>query len=106
MDPRFYTNLWNIVLVPAWANDLLDKVNPDLGSLTSKMRNTYMAICDRLYNLQNANKQNLQQIGINPAIDLSYNNNEVVHATYSYKSISAKRGNNSKGIIYVKSIKI
>ena len=25
IDPRYFTNLWNIVLVPAWANHLLDK---------------------------------------------------------------------------------
>ena len=24
-DPRYYTNFWNIVLVPAWSNSLLDK---------------------------------------------------------------------------------
>lgn len=51
-DPRFYTNLWNVVIVPAWANDLLDKHTAEEGTLASKMLNTYKAICSRLYNLQ------------------------------------------------------
>lgn len=48
-DPRFFTNLWNVVLVPAWANDLLDKPNPDKGSLESMLKSTIMRICETLY---------------------------------------------------------
>ena len=44
IDPRYFTNLWNIVLVPAWANHLLDK-NPPKGSLASRFKNTIMKIC-------------------------------------------------------------
>lgn len=47
-DPRYFTNLWNIVLVPAWANDLLEK-NADKGSLESKLKSTIMKICKVLY---------------------------------------------------------
>ena len=47
-DPRFFTNLWNIVLVPAWANDLLDK-NAVEGTLESKLKSTIMSICKILY---------------------------------------------------------
>lgn len=47
-DPRFFTNLWNIVLVPAWANSLLDKDSvPE--SLASKLKATFMQICCDLY---------------------------------------------------------
>ena len=48
-DPRFFTNLWNVVLVPAWANDLLDKPNPSKGSLESKLKSTIQRICEVLY---------------------------------------------------------
>ena len=48
-DPRFFTNLWNVVLVPAWANDLLDKPNPIKGSLESRLKSTLMKICEVLY---------------------------------------------------------
>ncbi len=47
-DPRFFMNLWNIVLIPAWANSLMDK-NPIPRSLASKMQATYMKICHKLY---------------------------------------------------------
>lgn len=47
-DPRYYTNFWNIVLVPAWANSLLDK-NGEEGSLASKLKATFMAISKILY---------------------------------------------------------
>lgn len=48
-DPRFFTNLWNVVLVPAWANDLLDKPNPVEGSLESRLKSTIQRICEVLY---------------------------------------------------------
>lgn len=52
IDPRYYSNLWNVVLVPAWANDLLDKPTAETGTLAAKMLNTYKAIINKLYNLQ------------------------------------------------------
>jgi hypothetical protein len=48
-DPRYFTSLWNIVLIPAWANSLMDKEKATPGSLASKMRATFMAICTNLY---------------------------------------------------------
>ena len=49
IDPRFFTNFWNIVLVPAWANHLLDKDEAS-GTLASKLKQTIMAINNKLYN--------------------------------------------------------
>jgi len=49
-DPRYFTSLWNIVLIPAWANSLMDKEDAPKGTLASKMRATYMTICTQLYN--------------------------------------------------------
>ena len=48
-DPRYFTNLWNIVLVPSWANDLLDKPNARPRTLESKLQSTIMRICEVLY---------------------------------------------------------
>lgn len=48
-DPRYFTSLWNIVLIPAWANSLMDKEDAPAGTLASKMRATYMQICTQLY---------------------------------------------------------
>ncbi len=48
-DPRYFTNLWNIVIVPSWANDLLDKPNARPGTLESKLQSTIMRICEALY---------------------------------------------------------
>lgn len=48
-DPRYFTNLWNIVIVPSWANDLLDKPNAINGSLESRLQSTIMKICKLLY---------------------------------------------------------
>lgn len=48
-DPRYFTNWWNVVLVPAWANGLLDKDNCRPESLASKFRATIMKICHILY---------------------------------------------------------
>ena len=62
-DPRYFTNLWNVVLVPAWANFLMDKNTTEIsssdneeilsrafaGSTASKLRCTMKALCLKLY---------------------------------------------------------
>ena len=48
IDPRYFTNFWNIVLVPAWANHLLDKEEAP-GTLSSKLKQTIMNINCELY---------------------------------------------------------
>ena len=50
-DPRYFTNLWNIVLVPAWANSLLDKNSDDEDSIEFKLKETFKKICVELYGL-------------------------------------------------------
>lgn len=49
-DFRYYTNFWNIVIIPAWANHLMDKDVED--GLASILKNTFMAICNKLYNME------------------------------------------------------
>lgn len=75
-DPRFFTNLWNVVLVPAWANDLLDKIAVR-GTLESKLKSTIMRICEVLYfdKITNWDKINLSRpIIINEGKDIISSN--------------------------------
>ena len=53
-DPRYFTNLWNLVLVPSWANDLLDKDEyaPGASPLVIKLKSTFKAICLKHYNMR------------------------------------------------------
>ena len=51
IDPRYFTNFWNIVLVPAWVNHLLDKDVDDEDSLASKLKATFMKICRNYYGM-------------------------------------------------------
>ena len=48
-DPRYFTNFWNIVLVPAWVNSLLDKNSTDQDSIEYKLKETFKKICVELY---------------------------------------------------------
>lgn len=48
-DPRYFTNFWNIILVPAWVNSLLDKNSTDQDSIEYKLKETFKKICVELY---------------------------------------------------------
>ena len=50
-DPRYFTNFWNIVIVPAWANSLLDKESGDEDSIEFKLKDLFKKICVALYGL-------------------------------------------------------
>lgn len=50
-DPRYFTNLWNIVLVPAWANDLLDKTN-SRDPLTVAFQQIVKNVCFKHYKME------------------------------------------------------
>ena len=85
-DPRFFTNLWNVVLVPAWANDLLDKPNPNKGSLESRLKSTIMAICKKLYF---SKEIDWESIAIKEPIIL--NDKDIVKDSYSINLIREKK---------------
>ena len=50
-DPRYFTNFWNIVIVPAWANSLLDKESDDEDSIEYKLKEMFKKTCVALYGL-------------------------------------------------------
>lgn len=49
-DPRYFTNLWNVAIVPAWANHLLDK--DETGTLAAVYKSIIQAIITKYYNLE------------------------------------------------------
>ena len=96
-DPRYFTSLWNIVLIPAWANSLMDKEVAVPGSLASKMRATYMAICSELYAKTFNNPNKLNKINLTkPQIK---NPNDVIHGVYVINVI--QESPNPKKIVHI-----
>ena len=98
IDPRYFTNLWNIVIVPAWANHLLDK--DEEGTLASTFKATIQKIITELYDFNNINWSSIQ---MTPP---SYNNKEVISGRYQINIIDHKSGNAPLGKIWKKPVSI
>lgn len=49
-DPRFFTNFWNLAIVPAWANHLLDK--DERGTLSAILKATFKRVMIDYYSLE------------------------------------------------------
>lgn len=98
IDPRYFTNLWNIVIVPAWANHLLDK--DEKGTLASTFKATIQKIITELYDFNNINWASIQ---MTPP---SYNNKEVISGRYQINIIDHKPGNAPLGKIWKKPVSI
>lgn len=89
IDPRYFTNLWNIVIVPAWANHLLDK--DEEGTLASTFKATIQKIITELYDFDNIDWASIQ---MTPP---SYNNKEVISGRYQINIIDHKSGDEPLG---------
>lgn len=77
IDPRYFTSFWNIVLVPAWVNHLLDKEVDDKDSFTDKLKTTFKEICIRHNDLDNINKWKWSEIGMEkPSCETNYFKNK------------------------------
>ena len=100
IDPRYFTNLWNIVIVPAWANHLLDK--DEEGTLASTFKATIQKIITELYVFNNINI-NWASIQMTPP---SYNNKEVISGKYQINIIDHKSGDEPLGKIRKKPVSI
>lgn len=98
IDPRYFTNLWNIVIVPAWANHLLDK--DEEGTLASTFKATIQKIITELYDFDNIDWSSIQ---MTPP---SYNNKEVISGRYQINIIDHKSGNAPLGKIWKKPVSI
>ena len=69
-DPFYFSSLWNVVIIPAHCNGIMDK-NPKLHHLVAAIQNLFRAICYLLYNpnnyltdIENILKQNNPNIQI------------------------------------------
>ena len=51
-DPFYFSSLWNVVIIPAHCNDIMDK-DPKLHLIVASIQNLYRAICYLLYNPNN-----------------------------------------------------
>ena len=99
IDPRYFSSFWNVVLVPAWANDLLDK-DCCSSSLISKMVGTFKEICINLYDMNN---KPWKQIGLS---SMPLATEPVVHGLYQIHVIKAKQPNYKFGVICTSTVNI
>lgn len=96
-DPRCFTNFWNVVLVPAWADFLLPKGDgsiPIPKTIESKLTSTIMAICDKYYHMDKYSWTNLSMS--QPSI---INGFDTRSGTYHIKLIRRKGGKQKFGSI-------
>ena len=78
-DPRYFTNLWNIALVPSFANSVLDKPESLNGSYTigAYLLNTLKAVLYKYYKMSGLNWTGLP-LNVCPY----YNPQYVIHGKY------------------------
>ena len=74
-DPFYFSSLWNVVIIPAHCNDIMDK-DPKLHPIVAAIQNMLRAICYLLYNpnsylaeIENILKQNYPNIQI-PRVEI------------------------------------
>ena len=82
IDPRYFTNLWNIAIVPAWANHLLDK--DETGTLGSAFKATIQKIIIDLYKLGDNKNYDWKSIEMDAP---TFNEEEVLHGNYQINTI-------------------
>ena len=51
-DPFYFSSLWNVVIIPAHCNDIMDK-DPKLHPIVASIQNLFRAICYQLYEPNN-----------------------------------------------------
>ncbi|MBO7053996.1 MAG: hypothetical protein J6W37_01260 [Bacteroidales bacterium] len=89
-DPRYFTSLWNIVFIPSWANSLMDKPSCPIGSLESKMKNTYKTICKKMYFENKEMKDWLKNISLENLANEDLEEADIVKGTYKIHIIKGK----------------
>ena len=93
-DPRNFTNFWNIVIVPAWANFILDKQGVQ-DELAKKMINTFKAICIKHYKMRSMRWKRIDKDFKNIEPDPNY----VVGGEYTINVINRKSRKQNYGKI-------
>jgi hypothetical protein len=85
-DPRNFTSFWNLSIVPAWANFILDKGNSN-DLLAKQLINTFKAVCFKHYAMK---KMDWKSIGKN-VNQMMPNRKFVVHGSYTINVIGNKK---------------
>ena len=85
-DPRNFTSLWNLSIVPAWANYILDKGNSN-DLLVKQLINTFKAVCFKHYAMK---KMDWKSIGKN-VNEMIPDRQFVVHGSYTINVIGNKK---------------
>ena len=99
-DPRNFTSFWNLSIVPAWANYILDKGNSN-DLLVKQLINTFKAVCFKHYAME---KMDWKSIGKN-VNEMMPDSQFVVHGSYTINVIDNKK-NGAFGRINPKSITV
>ena len=103
-DPRYFTSLWNIALIPAWANFLMDKNTTETnlndeevqnetfaGNIASKLKCTIMSVCKQLYNGKDNRMEKLDWASLNmPCPPLPKDTSDIIKGEYHIKVIQEK----------------
>lgn len=98
-DPRNFTNFWNLALVPAWANPLLDKQNYK-DELANQLINTFKAICWKQYGMGKLKWERIYKEHPPMKPENVMTGEYIIHVIYHHKD------SKPYGRISVKSIKI
>ena len=98
IDPRYFTNLWNIAIVPAWANHLLDK--DEEGTLASAFKATIQKIITVLYKLDNYDWKSIEMD------EPTCKEEEVLHGNYQINTIKGIADKETLGTISRVSISV
>lgn len=105
-NPRYFTNLWNLVLVPAWANDILDKKGSK-GTLAAKFLATIKAVCIMHYHMADVD---WGKIDMNFATDIELSKEskeDIVKGLYDFHVIhGVAPGSNFKGEITTSKVRL
>lgn len=98
-DPRNFTSFWNLAIVPAWGNFLLDKIDSN-DELTLKAINTFKAIAIKIYKMSGLCWSDIdkdyKQLRPNPKY--------VIKGSYAPKIIAGKNSQQNYGNIKNKRI--
>ena len=95
-DPRYFTSLWNIVLIPAWANSLMDK-DAQKGTLESLFQSTIKQICCELYKDVNKGIGNFEP-------EFPIETDDVTHGNFTINLLQKKGKGSPNPSIYTISI--
>ena len=101
IDPRYFTSMWNIALLPTWLNPVMDKKTTQ-GPLATSIKETVRAICSNLYFKK---RFNIQFSEINLSMP-SFKNDKKKNGEYDVLILDKIKNGETYGRFYRKTITI